>query len=191
MADLGAQQGRGYRPGASRGPASSSFQRDAAFSEIFGGTPPPGRSQTMTSHSPQFNQERAHTMTSHQSDPYTQSRGPPPPMRQSRGGYPPNPQAGYQNSQWQQPNGSGPPPQQRAPPPPHHQQRPMPPSEPAAIPFWYAPTTLRRSASVPSPPTTRLPPRTHASSVPTAKSARTPFASSSSQLRSVSVSFNG
>ncbi|EZF30863.1 hypothetical protein H101_05506 [Trichophyton interdigitale H6] len=134
MADLGAQQGRGYRPGASRGPASSSFQRDAAFSEIFGGTPPPGRSQTMTSHSPQFNQERAHTMTSHQPDPYAQSRGPPPPMRQSRGGYPPNPQAGYQNSQWQQPNGSGPPPQQRAPPPPHHQQRPMPPQNPQQYP---------------------------------------------------------
>ncbi|EEQ28802.1 rho guanyl-nucleotide exchange factor [Microsporum canis CBS 113480] len=117
MADLGAQQGRGYRPGGSRGPASS-FQRDAAFSEIFGGTPPPGRSQTMTSHTPQFNQERAHTMTSHPSDSYAQSRGPPPPMRQSRGGYSPNPQAGWQ------PNGSGPPPQQRAPPPPH-QQRPM------------------------------------------------------------------
>ncbi|KAF3480102.1 uncharacterized protein GIQ15_05449 [Arthroderma uncinatum] len=132
MADLGAQQGRGYRPGASRGPASS-FQRDAAFSEIFGGTPPPGRSQTMTSQTPQFNQERAHTMTSHPSDSYSQSRGPPQPMRQSRGGYSPNPPAEYHRPQWQ-PNGSGPPPQHRAPPPPHPQQRPMHPQNPQQYP---------------------------------------------------------
>lgn len=84
MADLGGQQGRNYRPYGH----PSSFQRDAAFSEIFGGAPPPGRSQTMTSQTPQFSQDRAHTMSSHVSQPQMQ-RGPPPPTRPMQNGYAP------------------------------------------------------------------------------------------------------
>ncbi|KAH1594398.1 hypothetical protein KXX34_002152 [Aspergillus fumigatus] len=84
MADLGGQQGRNYRP---YGHASS-FQRDAAFSEIFGGAPPPGRSQTMNSQTPQFSQDRAHTMSSHVPHPQMQ-RPPPQPARQGPNGYTP------------------------------------------------------------------------------------------------------
>lgn len=46
---------------------SNNYQRDAAFSNIFGAAPPPGRSQTMTSSvaPPQFSQDgRTHTMSS-------------------------------------------------------------------------------------------------------------------------------
>ncbi|KAE8350167.1 putative Rho guanyl nucleotide exchange factor [Aspergillus coremiiformis] len=82
MADLGGHQGRNYRPYGH----SSSFQRDAAFSEIFGGTPPPGRSQTMTSQTPQFSQDRAHTMSSHVPHPQMQ-RAPPQPTRQTQNGH--------------------------------------------------------------------------------------------------------
>ncbi|KAE8152027.1 putative Rho guanyl nucleotide exchange factor [Aspergillus avenaceus] len=90
MADLGGHQGRNYRPYGH----PSSFQRDAAFSEIFGGAPPPGRSQTMTSQTPQFSQDRAHTMSSHVPHPQMQ-RGPPPPTRQMQNGYPPGTSNGY------------------------------------------------------------------------------------------------
>jgi hypothetical protein len=84
MADLGGQRNRNYRP---HGPASST-QRDAAYSDIFGGAPPPGRSQTMNSQTPQFNQGRAHTMSSHVAQPQFQ-RPPPPPTRQVPNGYGP------------------------------------------------------------------------------------------------------
>ncbi|KAB8074350.1 CNH domain-containing protein [Aspergillus leporis] len=93
MADLGGHQGRNYRPYGH----PSSFQRDAAFSEIFGGAPPPGRSQTMTSQTPQFSQDRAHTMSSHVPHPQMQ-RGPPPPTRQVPNGQP----AGAQNNGYYQ-----------------------------------------------------------------------------------------
>ncbi|KAI9676125.1 MAG: RHO1 GDP-GTP exchange protein 2 [Caeruleum heppii] len=62
MADYGTQQGRDYRPN-NYGHASS-YQRDAAFSNIFGAAPPPGRSQTMTSQTPQMSQDRTQTMSS-------------------------------------------------------------------------------------------------------------------------------
>lgn len=90
MADLGGQQGRNYRPYGH----PSNFQRDAAFSEIFGGAPPPGRSQTMTSQTPQFSQDRAHTMSSHVPHPQMQ-RAPPQPTRQMQNGYPPASSNGY------------------------------------------------------------------------------------------------
>ncbi|KAL4925140.1 putative Rho guanyl nucleotide exchange factor (Rom2) [Aspergillus undulatus] len=90
MADIGGQQGRNYRPYGH----PSSVQRDAAFSEIFGGAPPPGRSQTMTSQTPQFSQDRAHTMSSQVPRPQMQ-RGPPPPQRQMQNGYPPSQANGY------------------------------------------------------------------------------------------------
>ncbi|AEO54767.1 hypothetical protein MYCTH_2297751 [Thermothelomyces thermophilus ATCC 42464] len=59
-------------------PYGSDYQRDAAFSNIFGAAPPPGRSQTMTSSvaPPQFNQDgRTNTMSSTVSDMH---RSPPP-----------------------------------------------------------------------------------------------------------------
>ncbi|KAJ5494972.1 Rho1 guanine nucleotide exchange factor 1 [Penicillium diatomitis] len=80
MADLGGQRNRNYRP-YGNGPASS-VQRDAAYNDIFGSAPPPGRSQTMNSQTPQFNQGRAHTMSSQVVHPQFQ-RPPPPPTRQS------------------------------------------------------------------------------------------------------------
>ncbi|TAQ84527.1 hypothetical protein B7494_g7152 [Chlorociboria aeruginascens] len=50
MADY--QQGRSNGPRQSDYGHSSNYQRDAAFSDIFGAAPPPGRSQTMTSSAP-------------------------------------------------------------------------------------------------------------------------------------------
>ncbi|KAH8701825.1 putative Rho guanyl nucleotide exchange factor [Talaromyces proteolyticus] len=76
MADLGSQQGRNYRP--SQYTHASSFQRDAAFNDIFGAAPPPGRAQTMTSQTPHFPTERAHTMTSHSAQPQMPLRVPAP-----------------------------------------------------------------------------------------------------------------
>ncbi|KAI9776838.1 MAG: RHO1 GDP-GTP exchange protein 2 [Peltula sp. TS41687] len=82
MVDYTAQQSPDYRPN-NYGHASP-FQRDAAFSSIFGASPPPGRSQTMTSQSPQMLHERAQTMGSQMAGPTMQRsippRPPPPPM---------------------------------------------------------------------------------------------------------------
>ncbi|KAI9039397.1 putative Rho guanyl nucleotide exchange factor (Rom2) [Aspergillus affinis] len=114
MADLGGQQGRNYRPYGH----PSSFQRDAAFSEIFGGAPPPGRSQTMTSQTPMFSQDRAHTMTSHVPHPQMQ-RGPPPPTRQVPNGYGAPPSSAYYQAY---PGSQGAPSQ----PPPQSAPRPYP-----------------------------------------------------------------
>lgn len=97
MADYGAQQGRNFRPNDYG--HSSNFQRDAAYAEIFGGAPPPGRSQTMTSQSAQPQQDRAYTMSSHVPDPAMQ-RGPPP-IRQN--GYNPGMGNGYSPNNYQQP----------------------------------------------------------------------------------------
>lgn len=99
MADLGSHQGgRQYRPN----PYSpgSAYQRDAAYTDIFGGAPS-GRSHTMASHTPPFAQERSRTMTSHTAD-YLQHHRPPLPasaaaIRQSympNGHLPPNGYAG-------------------------------------------------------------------------------------------------
>lgn len=93
MADLGGQRNRNYRP---YGPASS-MQRDAAYSDIFGAAPPPGRAQTMNSQTPQFAQGRAHTMSSQVPQSQFQ-RMPPAPTRQIPNGYPappPAPTNGY------------------------------------------------------------------------------------------------
>ncbi|KAJ5134203.1 Rho1 guanine nucleotide exchange factor 1 [Penicillium atrosanguineum] len=86
MADLGGQRNRNYRP---YGAPASSTQREAAYSDIFGAAPPPGRSQTMNSQTPQFNQGRAHTMSSQVPPPQFQ-RAPPPPTRQVPNGYGPS-----------------------------------------------------------------------------------------------------
>lgn len=84
MAQYSAQQGAGYGRQPGIGPASSS-QRDAAFSNIFGGAPPPGRSHTMTSATSQVPPDRASSMTTAASG--VGPRGPPPPVRS---GQPPN-----------------------------------------------------------------------------------------------------
>ncbi|PGH02431.1 hypothetical protein AJ80_08849 [Polytolypa hystricis UAMH7299] len=146
MADLGAQQGRNYRPNPYGHP--SSYQRDAAFSEIFGGAPPPGRSHTMTSQTPQFNHDRAQTMSSHTPEPYNiQPRPPPGPMRQSHDGYGHPPSNGYQSPQWQ-PNGSyqsQPPPQNLPRPYPGRPQYPHPQrldSRPGPMPPQYPPNKM-------------------------------------------------
>ncbi|KAL2130784.1 hypothetical protein VTI74DRAFT_5945 [Chaetomium olivicolor] len=75
--------------------ASNNYQRDAAFSSIFGAAPPPGRSQTMTSSvaPPQFSHDgRTHTMSSATSGMSDMQRPPPqrpPPGGEYRDQYPP------------------------------------------------------------------------------------------------------
>ncbi|KAI4166315.1 MAG: hypothetical protein LQ342_000205 [Letrouitia transgressa] len=115
MADYNTQQTRNTRPN-NYGHASS-FQRDAAFSNIFGSAPPPGRSQTMTSQSTSTPTERSQTMTpqsampGHQSSMAAMQR--PFPFRQQQGNYPPPSTVnGYYQAQ-RQPNG----PMQQQPPP--------------------------------------------------------------------------
>ena len=63
MADYGVQSGRGPPRQNNFGHASS-YQRDAAFSNIFGAAPPPGRSQTMNSQTPLLPPDRSETMQS-------------------------------------------------------------------------------------------------------------------------------
>ncbi|KIX94253.1 uncharacterized protein Z520_09963 [Fonsecaea multimorphosa CBS 102226] len=87
MADYGLPDSRYYGarppPPQHGGPAD---QRDTAFHNIFGGAPPPGRSQTMTTQSAGGMYDRLPSMTnmSSQHQPHTMSmrQGPPPPMRQ-------------------------------------------------------------------------------------------------------------
>ncbi|KAL1957717.1 hypothetical protein VTO42DRAFT_5560 [Malbranchea cinnamomea] len=144
MAEYGTQQGRNYRPNP-YGHTSSLPQRDAAFSEIFGGSPPPGRSQTMTSQTPHFSTERAHTMTSHVPEPFMHPRPPPPPARQPRPGYGSSSASGYGNSQWQ-PNG----------PMPLHHQHQAPPGPPRPYPgrpqYSVPPRLDSRAAPMPPQP---------------------------------------
>ncbi|KAE8553529.1 RHO1 GDP-GTP exchange protein 2 [Talaromyces marneffei ATCC 18224] len=118
MADLGSQQGRNYRPNP-YGQASNP-RRDAAFSDIFGSSAHAGRSQTMTSQTPPFSNERARTMTSHIPPPQMQmqNRAPPPPgggVRPPPNGYGASPVNGYGGHQV--PNGNIA--------PSHHQQPPQ------------------------------------------------------------------
>ncbi|GJC97106.1 CNH domain-containing protein [Colletotrichum higginsianum] len=111
---------------------SSNYQRDAAFSNIFGAAPPPGRSQTMTSSSmpPQMMPQQGRTQTMSSSTMSSMQRQPPPRVppgqymdrepssprgapvqhngyaaqqRSASGGYQvPNPQAHYLQQQQQQ-----------------------------------------------------------------------------------------
>ena len=96
MADYGVQQSHISRPN-NHGHASN-YQRDAAFSNIFGAAPPPGRSQTMNSQSMQMPTERSQTMLSQHSTfsqvpPVASQR--PPPVRQQSNGYGPSAGNGY------------------------------------------------------------------------------------------------
>ncbi|KJX93949.1 Rho guanyl nucleotide exchange factor (Rom2) like protein [Zymoseptoria brevis] len=63
MAQYQPQQGREYARGPPNMGSASSAQRDAAFSNIFGGAPPPGRSHTMTTGAAPPPQDRANTMS--------------------------------------------------------------------------------------------------------------------------------
>ncbi|KAL9103191.1 MAG: hypothetical protein Q9163_001757 [Psora crenata] len=79
---------------------ASSYQRDAAFSNIFGAAPPPGRSQTMTSQATQQPQERTNTMSSQismgsQLSPAAAAHRPTPQQRQQPNGYPSPTTNGY------------------------------------------------------------------------------------------------
>ncbi|KAK4195391.1 putative rho1 guanine nucleotide exchange factor 1 [Triangularia verruculosa] len=101
---------------------AENYQRDAAFSNIFGAAPPPGRSQTMTSsvHPPEFMQPgRTQTMTSTSglSDMHRPPPQRPPPQGAGGGGYGgtmprqrPNDRGGYDyyQSQGQPRSASGP-----------------------------------------------------------------------------------
>ncbi|KAH9213834.1 CNH domain-containing protein [Leptodontidium sp. 2 PMI_412] len=124
MADY--PQGRGG-PRPNQYGHASNHEREAAFSNIFGAAPPPGRSQTMTSSTsppssaPPMNQVRTQTMSSQASGSYGGMQRPPPP-RQHDGGYPspsgymPN-GGGMQNGYHQGP---------RQPPPGQVQSQPQP-----------------------------------------------------------------
>ncbi|KAK4503105.1 hypothetical protein PRZ48_006532 [Zasmidium cellare] len=104
-------QGRDYARAAppNIGPASSA-QRDAAYSNIFGGAPPPGRSQTMTGMPPSIPGDRAATMSAATTQ-YMQRAPPVRPGVQQPNGYPrppgssdgpngvPPPQQNYLNGQ--------------------------------------------------------------------------------------------
>lgn len=103
MTDYGIQPDRGIRPN-NYGHASS-YQREAAFSNIFGAAPPPGRSQTMASQPAYPPTDRSQTMSS-QSSMGSQISPPPvrrPPSqdRQQPNGYPPPTANGYYQGQRQ------------------------------------------------------------------------------------------
>lgn len=101
MADYSVQQGRNARPN-DYGHASS-YQRDAAFSNIFGAALPPGRSQTMGAQPTPMPPESSQTMTSQSTvNPHVTPGGPgqrPIPIRQQHNGYPPPNANGYYPSQ--------------------------------------------------------------------------------------------
>lgn len=81
MADYSAPDPRSYGPrNPGYGPTGDHYQRDAAFHNIFGGAPPPGRSQTMTSEPQHMMQERLPSMGSHTSA-MSMRQGPPPVRR--------------------------------------------------------------------------------------------------------------
>ncbi|KAI4275869.1 MAG: hypothetical protein LQ337_002874 [Flavoplaca oasis] len=97
MADYSVQQDRNGRPN-NYGHASS-YQRDAAFSNIFGNGLPPGRSQTMGSQLPQIPPERSQTMSTQSTMTSQPSLGGPAhrpiPVRQQQNPYPPTTPNGY------------------------------------------------------------------------------------------------
>ncbi|KAI4170528.1 MAG: hypothetical protein LQ343_004905 [Gyalolechia ehrenbergii] len=129
MADYSVQQGRNTRPN-NYGHASS-YQRDAAFSNIFGAALPPGRSQTIDTQPTPMPPERSQTMTSQSlMNAQAVSGGPgqrPIPVRQQQSGYPPPTANGYHPAQRQTSNPVQPqPPPQYLPQPLNPDRRPYP-----------------------------------------------------------------
>lgn len=139
MADYPQGRSNGVRPNEyAQVPASS--HREAAYSNIFGSAPPPGRSQTMTSSS-SFNpgampQGRTQTMASHSPGMQNGMQRPPQPRQQHPNGYGPAPtmastmsnggqmQNGYYAGQ-RQPSGH----QVQSQPQPHHLPQPSRPNQ--------------------------------------------------------------
>ena len=144
MADLGGYHGRNYRPSpyAHHPPP---FQRDAAFSDVFGEAPGPGRSHTMTSQPSRLPYDSARTMTS-MPHPHM-VRGPPQPTRQLPNGYVPAPNGTYHAYQGAATMGSAHPPQlvprpqRSAYPPPQRLD-----SRPSASPHYPEPNGYMRPA---------------------------------------------
>ena len=130
MTDYGVQPEREMRPN-NYGHASS-YQRDAAFSSIFGAAPPPGRSQTMSSQPIQQPQERSNTLNSQISTgshvpSAATPRRPPPQDRPQQNGHPPPNANGYYPPQRQSSGLVQPQPQpQYLPQPIHSSSRPYP-----------------------------------------------------------------
>ncbi|KAL8699073.1 MAG: hypothetical protein Q9224_001573 [Gallowayella concinna] len=129
MADYTVQQDRDTRPN-NYGHASS-YQRDAAFSSIFGAALPPGRSQTMATQPVQTSPERSQTMSSHTTTtsqlPPLGSGQRPIPVRQQQNGYPPTAVNGHYPPQRQTSNPVQPQPQpQNLPQPINPVRRPYP-----------------------------------------------------------------
>ena len=129
MADYGGPDQRYHGSRTAGYNSQPDHQRDAAFNNIFGGMPPPGRSHTMTTQSTNMMYDRSASMTSAMQHPHTMSmrQGPPPPMRPM----PPNydrsngiaPGQPYMNGG----NGMRPPPGNQMPPFPD--RRPYPPPQ--------------------------------------------------------------
>ncbi|KAL8718865.1 MAG: hypothetical protein Q9225_004055 [Loekoesia sp. 1 TL-2023] len=129
MADYSVQQGRNTRPN-DYGHASS-YQRDAAFSNIFGAALPPGRSQTMGPETTAVPPERSQTMTTQSiMNAQVVPGGPgqrPIPVRHQQNGYPPPTANGYYPGQRQASNPVQPQPQpQYLPQPLNPDRRPYP-----------------------------------------------------------------
>ena len=179
MAEYAAQDDRHYGP-RSTGYRASNYQRDAAFQNIFGGAPPPGRSQTMTSQSSQIPQERSRTMTSQPADGVVQAG--PPPVRHIGNSFNPAQHSGSQQVPFHVngvANGLSGPPQQIMPPPTFPDRRlypmpqrinsrpgvPLPPYQNKPIPNRIAPPALnsdpyrsRSMARLAGPPLSGPPP---------------------------------
>lgn len=133
MAGYSTQQGRDY--GRNYGHALP-FQRDVAYANIFGAAPPPGRSQTMTSQTPQMPSERSQTMSSQTADVMQRV----PPVQQPSNGY-----ASPVMNSYQQPS---PPPAQRQPQPQYLPQ----PLQPDRRPYGLPQRLDARTASQPIQP---------------------------------------
>ncbi|KAL8843352.1 MAG: hypothetical protein Q9170_000210 [Blastenia crenularia] len=130
MADYSVQQGRNTK--ANNYGHASSYQRDAAFSNIFGAALPPGRSQTMGPQQPTpMPPERSQTMTTQSiTNSQVASGGPgqrPIPVRQQHYGFPPPTANNYYAAQRQASNPVQPQPQpQYLPQPLNPERRPYP-----------------------------------------------------------------
>ncbi|KAI6823766.1 citron like protein [Hortaea werneckii] len=132
-------------------------QRDAAFSNIFGAQPPPGRSQTMTSATPPMSSERAATMSSATAQGYMPRA---PPVRPGisggmNGGYPMMGSSPSMTNLPQQPyvNGSGAgssSPQRRPVPPPQQGGMPQP-IRPERVPYGAPQRMDPRGPPAPGP----------------------------------------
>lgn len=86
MAEYDLQDNRRYPPNPNSRAASYGTGRDAAFANVFGGPPPP-RSSTMTSATPDYLHERAPSLTANSPNGYSPQRERLPPQRQMHSGY--------------------------------------------------------------------------------------------------------